>query len=538
MSIVSRAARIGARSLIVAATVALLVGAAVPALGAAHSATARSAPGFQVPVMAGTTSRHYAPIPAPQHTQAAGGVNQALRQTATFIVTYHNFTAPAKAAFQAAVNVWQSIIVSDQVIHVDASWTPLGTNVLGSAGPDLIFLENTRWYPSALHEARCHCNDDTDNTEIVANFNSSFSHWYLGTDGNTPNNRWDLESVVLHELGHGLGFLSSFSQQFNGKVFWGFGAPTRPMVFDTNEWDSKTGGHTLITQYTNGSAALKSQVTDGSVFLGGAHLEAVLGGRGKLYAPSPWQQGSSNSHFDEGKFAPGTANALMTPVLNNGESIHNPGAATVAVFQDIGWSVAGSAAVPGAPRNVTATGDDASADVDWDAPTSNGGSSITGYTATSSPGNKTCSTSGADAVHGRRSYQRHDLHVHSDRHEWCRDRAGIVAIQCRCPPRALGRRHTTGCRLTRRDIKRIDQMGSAVTIHVAWPNAAGRLRHPASYGFSAPGGRGRVDAGHADDPDLDSADASVTRGSNYSFRVRATDGADNTGNWTTTSRRM
>ena len=51
--------------------------------------------------------------------------------------------------------------------------------------------------------------------------------------------------------------------------------------------------------------------------------------------------------------------------------------------------------VPGAPTSPTATGGVASATVSWVAPASNGGSPITGYTATSSPGAQTCTTAGA-----------------------------------------------------------------------------------------------------------------------------------------------
>src|SRR5439155_1681139 len=50
---------------------------------------------------------------------------------------------------------------------------------------------------------------------------------------------------------------------------------------------------------------------------------------------------------------------------------------------------------PSAPLNVQATGGSAQATVTWTAPASNGGAAITGYTATSSPGSFTSTTTGA-----------------------------------------------------------------------------------------------------------------------------------------------
>lgn len=43
--------------------------------------------------------------------------------------------------------------------------------------------------------------------DIEASFNSGFSNWYLGLDGQ-GSGQFDLVTVVLHELGYGLGFIS------------------------------------------------------------------------------------------------------------------------------------------------------------------------------------------------------------------------------------------------------------------------------------------------------------------------------------------
>jgi hypothetical protein len=340
------------RAIAVGTLTAVLVGAIIPStiLAGGPSPTGRSFPGALVPVYAGHTMQTYEPIGASLQRSASAASLDVLTPSATIKVTYHGFSAKAQAAFQAAVNVWAAAISSSQVIHIDASWTGLGatSGVLGQAGATNFYADVDGFvYPAALEEARCGCNANTG-PEITAQFNSQFSGWYYGTDGNVPGTRWDLFTVVLHELGHGLGFMGSFDV-VDTRGFWGFsdGTTNYPLRFDADEWSAATAGSHLIS-YRNGGTGLKSQLTDGTVFFGGPNLVAALGKRAKLYAPSQWVPGSSNSHLDERAFPPGTKNALMTPVLNNGEAIHTPGAVTLAIFEDIGWTT------HGAGTNVTA----------------------------------------------------------------------------------------------------------------------------------------------------------------------------------------
>ena len=530
-------------SLVAAGALALLVIAALPTASVAHSTSVAlpSAPGRLATVYAGSSARSFAPIAAPAQALRAG-TSAVLAKHSTIQVSYHGFTVAAKAAFQAAVNVWQSILVSDQVIHVDANWTNLGafSGILGQAGPNKLFLENDgNWYPGALEDARCHCNaDKTANPgpEINAEFNSAFPDWYRGTDGNVPNGKWDLETVVLHELGHGLGFFSSFSVSGKNGT-WGYTdnqSHNHPLRFDTLEYDASSGGNQMTGFYTTGSQALKAALTSGHVYLAGTHLLDALGHRAELYAPSTWQGGSSNSHLDESTFAPGTVNALMTPVLNDGESIHNPGPATVAVFQDIGWNVAAAADPPGAPRSVAATAGDGSADVSWSAPSSDGGSAITGYTATSSPGAKTCTTT-TDLDCTVAGLTDGTLYTFTVKATNPAGTGPSSALSNAIVPHAPSS-DVTAPTVAAPSVTFVvpQRMTSTVNVRVAWP-AGSDDSGIAAYELQRRVGAGSWVGIALATPTATSATATVTRGSNVSFRVRATDGVGNLGNWTTTT---
>ncbi|MFM6745837.1 MAG: Calx-beta domain-containing protein, partial [Dolichospermum sp.] len=173
-------------------------------------------------------------------------------------------------------------------------------------------------------------------------FNSNFN-WYYGLDNNVPTNQISFVSVVLHELGHGLGFLGLMNNQ-SGSGSWGFGTGF-PGIYD--RFTENGSGQSLLNTslFPNPSTALGSQLTSNNIFFDGSNANAANGGnRVKLYAPSTWSGGSSYSHLDE--VFNNTPNALMTYSIGFGESILNPGPVTLGLFKDMGWKLAGSSTNP------------------------------------------------------------------------------------------------------------------------------------------------------------------------------------------------
>ncbi len=135
-------------------------------------------------------------------------------------------------AFQHAANIWGATLTSSVPIRVAASFEALSCTadsaVLGSAGANDVYsdfpgaIKRGTWYPAAL-AAKLAGVDQTAPAapHIVARFNSRLglfadcmpgSGFYLGLD-NKAGSQIDLVTVLLHELGHGLGFQTFTSGQ-------------------------------------------------------------------------------------------------------------------------------------------------------------------------------------------------------------------------------------------------------------------------------------------------------------------------------------
>jgi hypothetical protein len=284
------------------------------------------------------------------------GLDSLRPQAARIIVTYTGFTPQAQAAFQYAVDIWQSLLDSDVPITVDANFTTeLPTGVLGAAGANSYFAgfpgapRAQTFYPAALANRLTRTDLDPAEADLTAVFNANYTDWYFGLDGRPPSDKFDFVTVVLHELAHGLGFAGSVRLR-GGELAYGLNALDWPIIYDRF---TQNGAGQPILGFPNRSAALAAQVTSNNLFFSAPATNAANGGGpAKLYAPNPWQQGSSYSHLDEATYPRSNPNALMSPAIGRGEAIHNPGPVALAMLADMGWSTMATATPT--PRSIQA----------------------------------------------------------------------------------------------------------------------------------------------------------------------------------------
>jgi hypothetical protein len=270
-------------------------------------------------------------------------------------------------AFQFAANLWGALLDSPVEIRVGAKFDPLTCNatsaILGSAGP-AAFLRDfvgapiaNSWFPIALANTLHGSDLDPGRDDITATFNSAIGTtcafprtWYYGLDATPPSNQIDLVTVVLHELGHGLGFLTVVDDE-SGEKLRGFDD-----AYMRNLEDHATGK--LYPDMTD-AERLAASTSTGNLHWVGPQVRAAsgvltsgrVGDHVQMFAPDPQQPGSSASHFDTAL----TPDEVLEPVYTGPR--HTPGLA-LPLFQDIGWSVRSAISLgPSLNRHVALAGD-------------------------------------------------------------------------------------------------------------------------------------------------------------------------------------
>ena len=319
--------------------------------------------------------------PAANSTTGAVPKTANLEKQSTINVNYNNFPDWAKKELQSAVDIWAENFQSKVAITIDATWSSSQSiSVLGSARPGGYFAgfsgapDSSLWYPSALANALAGKDLDIRSAEMKINVNSRGS-WNRRGDGAPTTREYDLKSVFIHEMGHGLGFLSNDSYD----SYLGFGSIEQPTPFDAY---AQTPDGRRLADLPSPSLELGKALRTSLVWSGAQGIAANGGAKPILYTPSTYEEGSSVSHLDEKTYADNALDRVMTPNLEAGEVFVGPGPLLLAMMADMRAKPPVGVAVelPTSVRNAEAVIADSSAIVKWDPPANLRTAQVTAYT--------------------------------------------------------------------------------------------------------------------------------------------------------------
>ena len=359
----------------------------------------------------GLTEEHVHSIPANWDVVYAGaGSNQGPSSItfdetgrdvlSTFNVTFisesrQQWPEDAKKAFMRAAKIWSYLFPSPVPIDVEAYWSPLEPGILGSARPggargggyfeDFSGApEKKLWYPAALANAINTDKKDLDdvNPEITARFNSNslYVNWYFGLDAKPTSKQYDFVTAVLHELGHGLGFISQETYNDRLKTF----SNSNTTIF--SGFVANDAGRRL-SDIPSTDSNFSSYVTSDLFWVGEKGKAANQNFRVKLFTPSEYKSGSSISHLDDATFPKTAPNGLMSSSISVQQAIHDPGSITLAMFEDMRGKTPASNI--SSVQNLRGVAGNKSVTLFFDSPEQAIRQEITNYTIKVYPSNKT-----------------------------------------------------------------------------------------------------------------------------------------------------
>ena len=303
-----------------------------------------------------------------------------IEKKSNFIVNFNTVPTVARGAVQAAIDVWSENFSSTVPVNVNVSWGRASSyGILAAASAKNNFAnfpnapDKTLYYAAALANALAGKDIDPTNPELEITITSD-APWYYGTDGKCPPKSYDLESVILHEMGHGLGFIpGNYYDQYSG-----YGRIDQPTPFDA--YAQLPDGRRLADM-PSPSIETGKALTSPLYWSGENAIKANNGIKPPLYAPSIYEPGSSVSHLDERTFSQSGANSVMTPNLDSGEVFHLPGSLLLAMIDDMRVKPPAGIAygTPQPPQNVKALVSDKSAIVEFDPPVNFRSAQISSY---------------------------------------------------------------------------------------------------------------------------------------------------------------
>ncbi len=255
-------------------------------------------------------------------------------------------------AFRHAAAIWAGLLHSPVRIRIDARFDRLACDassaVLGSAGPRTVHrdFQGARiartWYVQALANALAGRDLARGVSDIDAVFNSRIGTrcafpdvWYYGLDGAPPGTAIDFVTVVLHEIAHGLGFLSLVDLA-TGEKLMGLDD-----IFMRRLENARTGERypsLSDRERVRASRSVRALRWTGGQVIDASRLlfeGADADGHVMMYAPRVPELGSSVSHFSTSL----RPNQLMEPMYTGPDHVPE---LDLPLLLDLGWRRAGA----------------------------------------------------------------------------------------------------------------------------------------------------------------------------------------------------
>lgn len=267
---------------------------------------------------------------------------------------FNNFPQNAQAAVGRALATLSNLFNSGVNVDIAAYWgLAIGNNLTAITVPNGIenFLNaplTNVWYTSALADKLAGQDLQANLPDMVLYFDSQNINWNTAQQ-QPQQNQYDLESVALHEVCHGLGMVG---------LYWVTGWPNigsygnDALVTLVTQLVQSTGqqlpfqlphlnyhpsaygihiedqaGHHLAAPayYVNPSNQLGSTLVNGNLFFDHNHYQ--------VYAPNPFVPFTSIEHLDPVAFP----NSLMRPSIGAGQTSRQVDAPVQGILQAIGW---------------------------------------------------------------------------------------------------------------------------------------------------------------------------------------------------------
>ncbi|MGC8739576.1 MAG: hypothetical protein ACP5UA_13165 [Candidatus Hydrogenedens sp.] len=268
----------------------------------------------------------------------------------TFNMTYQDintgFNDPTlgsqrKAVLQSALEYVSSVLnTPGGRVDINVSSVVLAGQYLATAGPIVVWylpltpgINNGCVFQHLLNGSVDPSGPDYPDMQLTVNWNYNY---YLGTGDPGPM-QFDLLSILIHELTHGIGFLSSIA--YNDSVCGGGARPngtgwtgSQPDIYSAFDTFLVTGnGNYFINSsfyYTGQNSYFLGG--DNGVYCAGTEATTVWGTRPRIYAPSIFECGSSISHWN-------SLGAVMDPSIPPGVKKRNYLPFEVAFLRDMGY---------------------------------------------------------------------------------------------------------------------------------------------------------------------------------------------------------